>query len=168
MADAHVAREAVEAAEDQLVQVRERYHVAIRQLAADGMSLRDIARELGLSHQRVHQIVSGAATKPAEPKRRRRITGVAAVVLVAALAASGVGLVVHRDAEQSDPPPVAPQDPPPAPDVPRDDTPAPQVPPDYPWNGPPGGEPYEPPRLCPDGSSMVPEACIEPYVIPLG
>jgi hypothetical protein len=44
------------------------YHQAIRRLHAAGGSLREIAEALGLSHQRVHQIIDEAA----EPTRRRR------------------------------------------------------------------------------------------------
>ncbi|HYM22413.1 MAG TPA: ClpX C4-type zinc finger protein [Vicinamibacterales bacterium] len=40
--------------------VRSEYHAAIRRLHLDGGSLREIAVELGLSHQRVQQIVDGA------------------------------------------------------------------------------------------------------------
>jgi len=43
------------------------YHQAIRRLHAAGGSLREIAEALGLSHQRVHQIIDEAA----EPTRRR-------------------------------------------------------------------------------------------------
>ncbi len=41
------------------------YEHAIRRLHAAGGSLRDIAEALGLSHQRVHQIVEGVAGKVA-------------------------------------------------------------------------------------------------------
>jgi hypothetical protein len=44
------------------------YHQAIRRLHAAGGSLREIAEALRMSHQRVHQIIDGAA----EPTRRRR------------------------------------------------------------------------------------------------
>jgi ATP-dependent Clp protease ATP-binding subunit ClpA len=44
------------------------YHHAIRRLQAAGGSLREIAAELGLSHQRVHQIVGADA--PGERQRR--------------------------------------------------------------------------------------------------
>ena len=43
------------------------YHQAIRRLHAAGGSLREIAEALGMSHQRVHQIIDEAA----EPTRRR-------------------------------------------------------------------------------------------------
>lgn len=40
---------------------RSAYHEAIRRLHTSGVSLRDIARRLEISHQRVHQIVSDTA-----------------------------------------------------------------------------------------------------------
>lgn len=58
---------------DQLLELRHQterkqadLHDAIRRLHASGGSLREIADRLGLSHQRVHQIVDGG-----EPERRR-------------------------------------------------------------------------------------------------
>jgi hypothetical protein len=45
---------------------RSEYHHAIRRLNAAGASLREIADELGLSHQRVHQIVD-VSGEPAGP-----------------------------------------------------------------------------------------------------
>jgi ATP-dependent Clp protease ATP-binding subunit ClpA len=65
------------------------YHHAIRRLQAAGGSLREIAAELGLSHQRVHQIV-GADAPDERPQRggRRgpfgRFTPAARAVVVAA------------------------------------------------------------------------------------
>ena len=65
------------------------YHHAIRRLQAAGGSLREIAAELGLSHQRVHQIVGADA--PEDFSRRRhgrgpllRFTRVAREVVAAA------------------------------------------------------------------------------------
>src|SRR5918999_1035945 len=66
------------------------YHHAIRRLQAAGGSLREIAAELGLSHQRVHQIV-GADAPDELPRGRRgrggpflRFTRVAREVVAAA------------------------------------------------------------------------------------
>ena len=66
------------------------YHHAIRRLQAAGGSLREIAAELGLSHQRVHQIV-GADAPYDLPRGRRgrggpflRFTRVAREVVAAA------------------------------------------------------------------------------------
>jgi hypothetical protein len=62
---------------DQLIRLefdaeRERvaYHQAIRRLHAFGMSMRDIADALDLSHQRVHQIVNGGGHMPASTPQR--------------------------------------------------------------------------------------------------
>ncbi len=41
-------------------QARAEYHYAIRRLHASGGSMREIAHELGISHQRVHQIIDEA------------------------------------------------------------------------------------------------------------
>jgi hypothetical protein len=48
------------------------YHQAIRRLHAAGGSLREIAETLGLSHQRVHQIIEEAAEPTRWRWRRRR------------------------------------------------------------------------------------------------
>src|ERR687893_3142773 len=45
-----------------LEKVRADYNHAVRRLHAAGGSLREIAEDLGLSHQRVHQIVEGGET----------------------------------------------------------------------------------------------------------
>ncbi len=50
----------VEEAERQALLARGDYHAAIRRLHLSGGSLREIAEALGVSHQRVQQIVSGA------------------------------------------------------------------------------------------------------------
>jgi hypothetical protein len=49
------------------------YQHAIRRLHAAGGSLRDIAEALGLSHQRVHQIVEGVAGKVAVKNSRANL-----------------------------------------------------------------------------------------------
>jgi hypothetical protein len=48
-------------------QARSDYHHTIRRLHAAGASLREIADELGLSHQRVHQIVDVSGDEPSFP-----------------------------------------------------------------------------------------------------
>ena len=58
---------------------RAEFHRAVRRLHLDGASLREIATALGLSHQRVHQIVEAAggsrrwrkSAKPPVPGRAR-------------------------------------------------------------------------------------------------
>ncbi|HEU5477709.1 MAG TPA: hypothetical protein VFU64_07795 [Gaiellaceae bacterium] len=60
-------REQYERALDAAESHRVAYHEAVLDLYRSGTPLREIAKELGLSHQRVHQIVSG------EPPRRRNM-----------------------------------------------------------------------------------------------
>lgn len=57
LADAQAARERLEALQDEVESARAEYHRAIRRLHLAGASLREIADVLGLSHQRVHQLV---------------------------------------------------------------------------------------------------------------
>jgi ClpX C4-type zinc finger len=65
------ARERLAVAQHEAERARVDYHHAIRRLHAAGGSLREIAEALHLSHQRVHQIIDGAA-EPARPRWRRR------------------------------------------------------------------------------------------------
>ena len=70
-------REAIEARDRMLERQRELeharadYHHAIRRLNAEGGSTREIAEALGISHQRVHQIVGGE--RPAAEQVRRLV-----------------------------------------------------------------------------------------------
>jgi hypothetical protein len=57
---AQVAGERMAEAERQAVVARADYHTAIRRLHLAGASFRELAHELGLSHQRVQQIVEAA------------------------------------------------------------------------------------------------------------
>lgn len=52
-----LAKEALEAAELAAEKARSAYHASIGQLATSGASVREIGTALGLSHQRVHQIL---------------------------------------------------------------------------------------------------------------
>jgi hypothetical protein len=72
-------REEYEAALDEAETRRAEYHRAVLKLHRSGMPLRQIAEALGISHQRVHQIVTGEAAP--KPKRRGR-AGVVAVSLI--------------------------------------------------------------------------------------
>ena len=65
--EAKAAREFLLASQHAAERARADYHHAIRRLHAAGGSLREIAETMGLSHQRVHQIIDEAA----EPTRRR-------------------------------------------------------------------------------------------------
>src|SRR5215203_2184489 len=66
--EAERAREELVVAQHAAYRAKVDYHQAIRRLHAAGGSLREIAEALGMSHQRVHQIIDEAA----EPIRRRR------------------------------------------------------------------------------------------------
>jgi hypothetical protein len=69
--EAQVAREQLAVSQHAAERARADYHRAIRRLHAAGGSLREIADALGLSHQRVHQIID-EATEPTRPRWRRR------------------------------------------------------------------------------------------------
>jgi len=82
LAEAKALRDRLIEAEHELERVRADYHHAIRRLQAAGGSLREVAEELGLSHQRVHQIVElGFALSVGQPapffrgRRRHRRGG---------------------------------------------------------------------------------------------
>jgi hypothetical protein len=76
-------REEYERALDAAESRRIAYHEAVLDLHRSGTPLREIAKELGLSHQRVHQMVSGET--PHRRKLPRAAGGIAgALVLVAA------------------------------------------------------------------------------------
>jgi len=66
--EADRAKEQLAVSEHAAYRAKVDYHQAIRRLHAAGGSLREIAEALRMSHQRVHQIIDGAA----EPTRRRR------------------------------------------------------------------------------------------------
>jgi hypothetical protein len=58
-------------AQHELERARADYNHTIRRLHAEGGSLREIADDLGISHQRVHQIVDGGEGGPARGGPRR-------------------------------------------------------------------------------------------------
>jgi hypothetical protein len=60
LAEARQARERLIDAERDLEVARAEFHRAVRRLHLNGSSLRELAASLGLSHQRVHQIVEEA------------------------------------------------------------------------------------------------------------
>jgi ClpX C4-type zinc finger protein len=60
LAEARQARERLIDAERDLEVARADFHRAVRRLHLNGASLRELAASLGLSHQRVHQIVEEA------------------------------------------------------------------------------------------------------------
>jgi hypothetical protein len=55
--DVEAARDRLDALEDETYEARATLHQAIRRLHAAGGSMREIATALGMSHQRVHQII---------------------------------------------------------------------------------------------------------------
>jgi len=69
--EAKAAREFLLASQHAAERAKVDYHHAIRRLHAAGGSLREIAEALGLSHQRVHQIIDEAA-EPKPPRWRGR------------------------------------------------------------------------------------------------
>ncbi len=66
---ARAQRERVDVLQDEAERERALYHQAIRRLHAAGASMREIADELGLSHQRVHQIVNGGPGMPTSTRK---------------------------------------------------------------------------------------------------
>jgi ATP-dependent Clp protease ATP-binding subunit ClpA len=73
LGEAKQARDRLIAAQHEVDDARADYHHAVRRLHASGASMREIAEALGISHQRVHQIVDEEArpTWPRRPPRRR-------------------------------------------------------------------------------------------------
>ncbi|HSK15625.1 MAG TPA: Clp protease N-terminal domain-containing protein [Gaiellaceae bacterium] len=70
--EARGSRDRMLEAQHQLERARADYNHAIRRLHAEGGSLREIAEDLGLSHQRVHQIVDGGEGRPSHRGGARR------------------------------------------------------------------------------------------------
>ena len=72
LGEAREARDRLLELQRDLEKARADYNHAVRRLHAEGGSLREIAEDLGVSHQRVHQIVEGGegGTVRAGPRRR--------------------------------------------------------------------------------------------------
>ncbi len=89
-------REEYEAALDEADQRRADYHRAVKKLHLSGMPLRDIAEGLGISHQRVHQIVTGEI--PRKRRSRKALGGTVAGLVLLLVAGSLIGtrLLSHR------------------------------------------------------------------------
>jgi hypothetical protein len=96
-------RDDYEAALDGAARLREEYHREIIKLHRAGVSLRDIADALGISHQRVHQIV----TPPDEREKRstRKTSRSADASAIAVLLLAGASVLYMRDRAHK--PPVA-------------------------------------------------------------
>ena len=65
--DVEAARDRLEVLEDEAYEARATLHQAIRRLHAKGGSMREIATALGMSHQRVHQIIGTEGIVEVEP-----------------------------------------------------------------------------------------------------
>jgi hypothetical protein len=70
--EARESRDQMLEAQHALERARADYSHAIRRLHAEGGSLREIAESLGMSHQRVHQLVDGEERRPARGRSRRQ------------------------------------------------------------------------------------------------
>ena len=94
--DVKEARADFEARLDDLDVAKGRYYDAVRRLYEHGMPLRDIANAVGVSHQRVHQIVgdqrTGGRVRGTVGKHAR--AGGAAVLIV--LVVSWIASSMHR------------------------------------------------------------------------
>jgi hypothetical protein len=91
------ARADYEAKQDDVQTARERYYDAVRALNQTGMSLREVAEALGLSHQRVHQMVGESADSSTKLLRAARKAAKAGGALLLVLAvATGVGVLVDE------------------------------------------------------------------------
>ena len=93
------SRSEFESLQDEVEEAKNRYYEDVRALHESGMSIRDIAAHVGVSHQRVHQILGKE-----RPKRRRNISkrlGAAGIIIAIAL---GVAAMLDQP-----PPPPRPQ-----------------------------------------------------------
>jgi hypothetical protein len=72
LGEARTTRDRLLALQHDLERVRADYNDVVRRLHAAGGSLREIAENLGLSHQRVHQIVEGGEVPPVRGGRGPR------------------------------------------------------------------------------------------------
>src|SRR5918911_5287527 len=77
------ARADFESLQDDAEAAKQEYYDAVRALHESGMALREIARHLGLSHQRVHQILGMEA--PGKKRRTGKTLGAAGIVVALVL-----------------------------------------------------------------------------------
>ncbi len=96
--DIHRARAEFETRLDEVDEAKQRYHGAIQRLHEAGMPLREIAEAVGLSHQRVHQIVGESSKRRAARKIAKAAPRGVGIALVAAIAASLVASAVNPQA----------------------------------------------------------------------
>ena len=83
-------REDYESALDEAEKHRADYHREIVKLHRSGMSLREIADQLGISHQRVHQIVGVAEERSPSGRLAGGVAGAVIVLLAAGIWLAGV------------------------------------------------------------------------------
>jgi hypothetical protein len=83
-------RDEHESALDEADRLRDAYHREIVKLHRSGLSLREIADGLGISHQRVHQIVAPHEETPKRKQKRGAVAGVFIALLL--LVAGGLYL----------------------------------------------------------------------------
>ncbi len=84
-------RDAYESVLDDAERLRDEYHREIVKLHRSGVSLRDIAESLGISHQRVHQIVAPLETPRARKLRRAAVGGaIAALALIVGIGSANL------------------------------------------------------------------------------
>jgi hypothetical protein len=82
--DVKEARAEFETRLDDMDVAKERYYETVRRLYKAGMPLREIAEAVGVSHQRVHQIVGEEPTRSRVTAKRARAGGAAVILVLAA------------------------------------------------------------------------------------
>lgn len=88
-------REEYEIALEHADEKRSEYHREIKKIHLSGIPFREIAEMLGMSHQRIHQIVGTTSPK----KLRRGLKGGAAALLLIVLTGYGITTRANQDAE---------------------------------------------------------------------
>lgn len=74
VAQASTAASRVSELEDQLEEAKTEYWLAVRRLHLAGASMREVADALGISHQRVHQIIDDGGVRRWRRRRRQDAT----------------------------------------------------------------------------------------------
>ena len=93
--DVEAARDRLETLEDEAFEARATLHQAIRRLHANGGSMREIATALGMSHQRVHQIIGADGIVEVEPSA---VTDVSPLPVPSAPSSAAVAVTAGEDA----------------------------------------------------------------------
>lgn len=102
-------RDEYEGALDEAERLRDAYHREVLKLHRSGASLREIAENLGISHQRVHQIVSPGAAGARRRRGRASVAAAGTAVLLLAATAFVLGRVTsgEQPAERTAPTPTS-------------------------------------------------------------